>query len=299
VGDVEVAVAGVEGSGAYAEVEQGMEAFDVAVAGELGEESSAACEEFGQEVWVLRGEVADGFAVGEGAGGYELIQTLKVRFEVALGEEAEGVGAASAGGYLGGGVAFASGEFRVGSVVEERFDHDEAVVAAQGLVEGGVAPDGHGVGVAAVLEDELQAGFVVPVGLAEEHGSDAGWVEFAAFEEEFSDGVVVAFGHVVGGLAVVGIGSAGEEEAGEIGVARDGSGSVDCALELGRAAWVIVGLVPAGVGAGSGVEEGLGGADEGFGARVIEAEVAREAEVGEGVPVVRAAGGSSAGGVAG
>jgi hypothetical protein len=58
-------------------------------------------------------------------------------------------------------------------------------------------------------------------------------------------------------------------------------------------------LVPAGVGAGSGVEQGLGGADEGFGARLVEAEVAGEAEVGEGVPVVWAAGGGRGFGVLG
>jgi hypothetical protein len=48
-------------------------------------------------------------------------------------------------------------------------------------------------------------------------------------------------------------------------------------------------LVPAGGGAGSGGDEGLGGAEEGLGALFVEAEKAGEAEVGEGVPSVRAA----------
>ena len=40
-GDVEVTVASIEGYGADAEVEQGMDAFYVGVAGELGQERSA------------------------------------------------------------------------------------------------------------------------------------------------------------------------------------------------------------------------------------------------------------------
>ena len=75
------------------------------------------------------------------------------------------------------------------------------------------------------------------------------------------------------------------------GCLRDAGGSVDGGLD--DRAWIglVDGLVPAGVGAGSGVEESAGGVDEGFGAGGIEAEIAGEAEVGEGVPVVRASGG--------
>jgi hypothetical protein len=47
----------------------------------------------------------------------------------------------------------------------------------------------------------------------------------------------------------------------------------------------VLGLPPAGVGAGSGVEEGGGRGDEAFGAGAVDTEIAGEAEVGEGVPL--------------
>jgi hypothetical protein len=52
--------------------------------------------------------------------------------------------------------------------------------------------------------------------------------------------------------------------------------------------WLVDRFVPAGIGAGTGVEESTSGVDEGFGAIFVEAEIAREAEMGESVPVVRA-----------
>ncbi len=58
-------------------------------------------------------------------------------------------------------------------------------------------------------------------------------------------------------------------------------------------------LVPSGVGAGSGVEEGAGGVDERLRARWLEAEVAREAEVSEGVPLVWSTGGGRVFGILG
>ena len=173
-------------------------------------------------------------------------------------------------------------------MVEEHLDHDKPVVAPQRLMQRGEAPDGHGVGVGAVLEDELEALLVVPVALAEKHGGDTGSVELAALEKDLRDGVVVAFGHVVRSLAVVGVGSAGEQEAGEIGVVGYGGGTVHDALELRWLAGIVIGLVPTGVGACPGVEERLGGANESRRAGGVEAEIAREAEVCEGVPAVRA-----------
>jgi hypothetical protein len=130
--------------------------------------------------------------------------------------------------------------------------------------------------------------FVVPVRLAEEHGGEAGCVKGAAFEEDRGYGVVVAFGDVVRGLLVVGVGASLEEEAGEFGVVGDAGGAVDGALKGGTWVGVVDHLVPAGVGAGAGVEEGLGGEDEGCRAGFVEAEIAGEAEVGKGVPLVGA-----------
>ena len=64
-GDVEVAVAEVESVGWDAEVEEIADAFDVVVAGELGEESSTVGDEFGFGC----GEGADGFGFVLCAGG--------------------------------------------------------------------------------------------------------------------------------------------------------------------------------------------------------------------------------------
>ena len=61
----------------------------------------------------------------------------------------------------------------VGSVVEEHFDDDEAIVAAEGLVERGESPVSHKVWVGAVFEGELYAVFVVPVSFTEEDGVEA------------------------------------------------------------------------------------------------------------------------------
>jgi hypothetical protein len=69
--------------------------------------------------------------------------------------------------------------------------------------------------------------FVVPVGFAEEDGVETGFVEPAAFEEDFEDGVVPGFDDVIRGLFVVGVGSSIEEELGEAGMLRYAGGSVD------------------------------------------------------------------------
>ena len=71
---------------------------------------------------------------------------------------------------------------------------------------------------------------------------------------------------MVRGFFVVGVGSALEEETSEFGMLRDAGGSVDCTFECGARVGVVDHLVPAGVGAGSRIEQSLGGADGGFGA---------------------------------
>ena len=96
---------------------------------------------------------------------------------------------------------------------------------------------------------------------------------------------------MVWGFFVVGVGSALEEEARELGVFGDAGGSVERAFYDGAWVGVVDHLVPAGLGVGSSVEEGASGVDEGFRAGGIETEIAGEAEVGEGVPVVGASGG--------
>ena len=76
-----------------------------------------------------------------------------------------------------------------------------------------------------MLECELDAVFVVPVGLAEEDGVEACLIELAAGEQDFEDGVVVGFDDVVRGFFVVGIGAAVEEKLREAGVLRRSSSS--------------------------------------------------------------------------
>ena len=157
-------------------------------------------------------------------------------------------------------------------------------------MERGESPVSPKVWVGTVFEGEFDAVFVVPVGFAEEDGVEACLVEFAAGENDLEDGVVVGFGDVVGGFFVVGVGSAVEEELGEAGVLREAGGAVDDGLEGGTRIGVVDHLVPAGVGAGSGVEQSTGGVNEGWRAGRVEPEVAREAEVSQSVPVVRAPG---------
>ncbi len=156
------------------------------------------------------------------------LDSVEVEREVAAFEFVEDVGSTSVNRDVDGGLAFACAlEEGIGSVVEKKLDDEEAVVAAEGLVEGGESPGSDGVGVGAVLERELDAVFVVPVGFAEQDGVEAGLVERAAGEDDFEDGVVVGFGDVVRGLFVVGVGSVVEEELGEAWVLGDAGGSVD------------------------------------------------------------------------
>lgn len=67
--DVEVAVAEVESVGWDAQVEEIADAFDVVVAGELGEESSTVGDELGDEVGFGGGESANDFGFVLCAGG--------------------------------------------------------------------------------------------------------------------------------------------------------------------------------------------------------------------------------------
>ena len=189
-------------------------------------------------------------------------------------------------------------EVRVCAVVEEHFDHDEAVIAADGMLEGCMAPLGHVVGVGAAVEGEEEAFFVVPVGFAGGKPGEGTLVAAAGVDEDFDDGVVVGFRGVVAGLLIVGIGAVFEEEAGKAGMLRETGGGVDDGF-LDGAGRVVDVFGPPGVGAGSGVEQRAGGGDECIGTGFVEAEIAGEGEVGEGVPLVRTAGGGGEGWVLG
>ena len=173
----------------------------------------------------------------------------------------------------------------IGAVVEQHLDHNETVIAEQGVMEGRVAPHGHEVGVGAVVEGKLETVFVVPIGLAEEDGGEAFWIELTVFEQDSGDGIDVAFRDVVGGLFVaVGIGSVGEEQPGQFRVTRDAGDGVNGAFKDGARVGMVDHLVEAGGGAGTCVEQSFGGVEEGVGPGGVVLEEAREAEVGEGVP---------------
>ena len=120
---------------------------------------------------VLGEKGLDAGQIGLRAGGDELIEIVGGAFEVegeaALLEGGEDVAASVIRGHLDGIAAVAGvAEVWVGAVVEEHFDHDEAVVAAKGVLEGRMAPVGHVVRVGAAVEGEVEAFFVVPVGFA-------------------------------------------------------------------------------------------------------------------------------------
>jgi hypothetical protein len=174
----------------------------------------------------------------------------------------------------------------IGAAVEKHLDHDEAVVATDGVLEGRVLPLCDEVWVGACLEGELKSLVVVPVGFAGEDYGEGALVEAGGAEEDPENGVAVGFGDVVRSLFVVGIGAVVEEKLGKARMAGDAGGAVDRGFgDLSRR--VVDGFVPAGVGAGTGFEQGAGSVDEG--AIWLEAQVPGEAEVREGIPLVRAA----------
>lgn len=129
----------------------------------------------------------------------------------------------------------------------------------------------------------------MPVGFAGQEGGEGLLIEAAGLEEDFEDGVVVGFGDVVGSLLVVGIGAIFEKETGESGVVGDAGGGIEDGLGNFSRRIFIEGFRPAGVRAGTGVEQSASREDEGVGAGWVEAEITREAEVGDRVPVMRSA----------
>jgi hypothetical protein len=164
-------------------------------------------------------------------------------------------------------------------VVKKHLDHHEAVVAADGMLKRRVLPLSSVIGIGAVAKGEGEAFVVVPVGFAGGKPGERALVAAAGFEQDFDDSVVVGFRSVVTGLSVVGIGAVLKQEAGEAGVLGEASGAVKDGFQEGLPG-VVGGVDSARDGAGSGVEQGASGRDEGIGARFVETEVAGESEIG-------------------
>src|SRR5208282_1139059 len=97
--------------------------------------------------------------------------------------------------------------------------------------------------------------------------------------------VVVAFRYVIGSLFVVRIGAVFEQQAGQLRMTRDASRAVDRALPYGPRIGMIDHLDPASVRGGSGLEQGTSRSDEGRRPRLIQPQITREAQIGQGIPI--------------
>ena len=177
---------------------------------------------------------------------------------------------------------------RIGAAIEQALHDLEIVVAPERMVEcRGAAPAGVPVRIGAVGEEVVDPLPVVQVRLAQEQCGHAVGRQLPALDEGAHRHVVVGLGRVIRRFLVVRIGAALEEEPRQRGVARDAGGAVDRALPYGRRTMRRV--KPAGVRIRPGVEERRRGAKERIGARPIELEVLREAEIGEAIPAARPA----------
>ena len=157
-----VAIAFEEGRGGDAERKQAANARGVVSPGEAGEQRSADCEKLRTEFGFASGEGLGGSKVGAGAGGNERVErwgavrVVKVNGKATLFECAEDIATAVVGSHLDGVSAVeVVDQVWVGAVIEERFDHDESVVAANGVLEGRVLPAGEEVGIGAMAEGEF------------------------------------------------------------------------------------------------------------------------------------------------
>ena len=158
-------------------------------------------------------------------------------------------------------------------MVEEQLDEARPIVALEGLVQRSPAPvDLRRFGIGSVLQEPLDSFVVMPVVLAGQHGHKTIGVDFAAFDQHFERRVVVSLRNMVRGLAVVRIGPVIEQETGELGVPSHARSAIDDRLEAGIR--LVILRVEAGVRACAMLEQELGGANESFGARPIEAQIA-------------------------
>jgi hypothetical protein len=100
------------------------------------------------------------------------------------------------------------------------------------MVQGVGPPTGHGIGIGALFQEQADPFRVVPVSFAEQQRGQGLGVQLSAFEQSFEGLVVVAFGGMIGGLFVIGIGSVLKQEPGEAGVMGDARGSIDGAFKI-------------------------------------------------------------------
>src|SRR5436305_14355687 len=87
---------------------------------------------------------------------------------------------------------------------------------------------------------------------------------------------------MVGDLTIIGIGSAVEQQLGQLGMVSDAGGAVERTFPF----WfgLVIVLIEASVGIGATIEQNCGGLDEALGASRVEPQEFREAEVGQRVP---------------
>src|SRR5437764_748067 len=104
---------------------------------------------------------------------------------------------------------------------------------------------------------------------------------------------------MVRSLFVVGIGAALEQQTRESGMLRDSRCTVDRGFEHRPGIRMIDHFDPASIGAGTGIEQSASSADKRVGARAVEPEISREAQMSEWVPTVGSALGCGAGGIMG
>jgi hypothetical protein len=119
-------------------------------------------------------------------------------------------------------------------------------------VKCGLAPGSHQIRVGAVFEQVLDALKVVPIGLAEEHRSQALGAEPAALDKGLQHAHLVRLGCVIGRLPVVGIGAVGQKEPCQPFVMGDARRTIEDTFPFG--VWLVVAFPPAAVGARAGVE---------------------------------------------
>ena len=129
-------------------------------------------------------EGSDGFIVTARAGRDQGVDASKLdRYSTFL-EELKNVGPPTSNGKPNRGHAVAAPNCRVGAVVEQEFDHLEAIVAANRLIERCHSPPRHPIRICGVFQYKAETVKIVPVALSQERGAEAPLVEFAAFEQD-------------------------------------------------------------------------------------------------------------------
>src|SRR5689334_5146092 len=91
---------------------------------------------------------------------------------------------------------------------------------------------------------------------------------------------------MVGHLAIIGIGSAIEQQLGQLGMVSDAGGAVERTFPF----WfrLVIVFIEASVGIGASIEQSCGGVEKALASSSVEPEEFREAEMGQRVPIARA-----------